>query len=94
MITFDTLDQAIRIANQSEYGLAAAIWTSNLTTAHDTARRLRAGTVWVNCHEAGGDMNVPYFRERRFGFSHACRNLPGNTRDRRGSDGYSSAGSR
>ena len=60
VITFDTLDEAIRIANQSEYGLAAAIWTSNLTTAHDTARRLRAGTVWVNCYDEGGDMNFPF----------------------------------
>lgn len=60
VITFDSLDEAIRIANQSDYGLAAAIWTSDLTTAHDTARRLRAGTVWVNCYDEGGDMNFPF----------------------------------
>jgi len=60
VITFDTLDEAIQIANQSDYGLAAAIWTSDLTTAHDTARRLRAGTVWVNCYDEGGDMNFPF----------------------------------
>lgn len=60
VITFDTLDEAIAIANDSEYGLAAAVWTSNLTTAHEAARRLRAGTVWVNCYDEGGDMNFPF----------------------------------
>ncbi len=60
VITFDTLDEAIAIANDSDYGLAAAVWTGNLTTAHEAARRLRAGTVWVNCYDEGGDMNFPF----------------------------------
>jgi gamma-glutamyl-gamma-aminobutyraldehyde dehydrogenase len=60
VITFDTVEEAIRIANDSEYGLAAAVWTSNLTTAHEVARSLRAGTVWVNCYDEGGDMNFPF----------------------------------
>jgi gamma-glutamyl-gamma-aminobutyraldehyde dehydrogenase len=60
VITFDTAEEAIRIANNSEYGLAAAVWTSNLTTAHEMARSLRAGTVWVNCYDEGGDMNFPF----------------------------------
>ncbi|MBB5019907.1 gamma-glutamyl-gamma-aminobutyraldehyde dehydrogenase [Chitinivorax tropicus] len=60
VVTFDTLDQAIALANDSEYGLGAAIWSSNLTTAHEAARRLRAGTVWVNCYDEGGDMNFPF----------------------------------
>jgi gamma-glutamyl-gamma-aminobutyraldehyde dehydrogenase len=60
VITFDTVDEAVRIANDSEYGLAAAVWTANLTTAHDVARKLRAGTVWVNCYDEGGDMNFPF----------------------------------
>ncbi|EEA04655.1 Aldehyde Dehydrogenase [Burkholderia sp. H160] len=60
VITFDTVDEAISIANESEYGLAAAVWTSNLTTAHEMSRRLRAGTVWVNCYDEGGDMNFPF----------------------------------
>ncbi|MFM0291672.1 MULTISPECIES: aldehyde dehydrogenase [Paraburkholderia] len=60
VITFDTVDEAIRIANDSEYGLAAAVWTSNLTTAHEVSRKLRAGTVWVNCYDEGGDMNFPF----------------------------------
>jgi gamma-glutamyl-gamma-aminobutyraldehyde dehydrogenase len=60
MIVFDTLDDAIRIANDSDYGLAAAVWTADLTTAHEVSRRLRAGTVWVNCYDEGGDMNFPF----------------------------------
>ncbi len=60
VITFDTLDEAIRIANDTEYGLAAAVWTSNVSTAHQVSRRLRAGTVWVNCYDEGGDMNFPF----------------------------------
>lgn len=60
VITFDTLDEAIRIANDTEYGLGAAVWTADLSTAHSVARRLRSGTVWVNCYEEGGDMNMPF----------------------------------
>ncbi|ACC72706.1 aldehyde dehydrogenase [Paraburkholderia phymatum] len=60
VITFDTVDEAVQIANDSDYGLAAAVWTANLTTAHEVSRRLRAGTVWVNCYDEGGDMNFPF----------------------------------
>ncbi|BEU24917.1 aldehyde dehydrogenase [Paraburkholderia sp. 22B1P] len=60
VITFDTIDEAVKIANDSDYGLAAAVWTANLTTAHEVSRRLRAGTVWVNCYDEGGDMNFPF----------------------------------
>lgn len=60
VITFGTIDEAVRIANDSDYGLAAAVWTSNLTHAHEISRRLRAGTVWVNCYDEGGDMNFPF----------------------------------
>ncbi|CAM2138101.1 aldehyde dehydrogenase [Paraburkholderia tropica] len=60
VITFSTIDEAVRIANDSDYGLAAAVWTANLTNAHEIARRLRAGTVWVNCYDEGGDMNFPF----------------------------------
>ncbi|MFZ4123903.1 MAG: aldehyde dehydrogenase [Candidatus Planktophila sp.] len=45
-------EDAITLANQSEYGLAAAVWTGNVARAHRFARRLRAGTVWVNTFDA------------------------------------------
>ncbi|RKU04382.1 aldehyde dehydrogenase [Burkholderia sp. Nafp2/4-1b] len=57
---FDELDTAVALANDTRYGLAASVWTSNLTTAHETARRLRAGTVWVNGYEETDDMNFPF----------------------------------
>ncbi|ALK31374.1 aldehyde dehydrogenase [Burkholderia plantarii] len=67
VIVFDTLDEAIRIANDSDYGLAAAVWTGSLTTAHEVSRRLRAGTVWINCYDEGGDMNFPFGGYRQSG---------------------------
>ncbi|MCQ0011124.1 aldehyde dehydrogenase family protein [Actinomadura madurae] len=59
VLEFDGIDEAVRLANDTEYGLAAALWTSDLTTAHRVSRALRAGTVWVNCYEEG-DMSVPF----------------------------------
>ncbi|WP_329289821.1 aldehyde dehydrogenase [Streptomyces pseudovenezuelae] len=59
VLTFDDLDEAVRLANATEYGLAAALWTSDLSTAHKVSRALRAGTVWVNCYEEG-DLTVPF----------------------------------
>jgi acyl-CoA reductase-like NAD-dependent aldehyde dehydrogenase len=48
VVKFDTFDEAIAAANDSEYGLAATIWTKDLKTALDGARRLQAGFVQVN----------------------------------------------
>lgn len=59
VLTFDELDEAVELANGTQYGLAAGLWTSNLTTAHRVSRALRAGTVWVNCYEEG-DLTVPF----------------------------------
>ena len=53
------LDRIAREANATEYGLAASIWTTNLGIAHKLARRLRAGTVWINTHNAG-DPALPF----------------------------------
>ncbi len=44
-------DELIARANQTFFGLAAAVWTSNVSKAHDFARRVRAGTIWVNCYD-------------------------------------------
>jgi aldehyde dehydrogenase (NAD+) len=45
---FETEDEAVAIANDTRYGLASGVWTSNLTRAHRMAARIRAGSVWIN----------------------------------------------
>ncbi len=47
---FRDVDKLIAEANQSEYGLAAAVWTRDISKAHRIAEKLRAGTVWINCY--------------------------------------------
>ncbi|MCY1392281.1 NADP/NAD-dependent aldehyde dehydrogenase PuuC [compost metagenome] len=60
VIPFDMLEEALTIANQTEYGLAAAIWSSDLKTIRTATSRLKAGTVWVNCYDELVDMNFPF----------------------------------
>ena len=50
LIPFRDVDEAIRIANDTDYGLAAAVATTSVSTAHALAKRLRAGVVWVNTY--------------------------------------------
>jgi len=47
---FNDIDKIVAEANQSEYGLAAAVWTRDISKAHQVANKLRAGTVWINCY--------------------------------------------
>lgn len=59
VLSFDTPEEALRIANDTSYGLAAAVWTSDLRKAHRTAKALRAGVVYVNCYD-DDDITVPF----------------------------------
>jgi len=58
-ITFKSFEEAMTIANDTIYGLAAGLWTSDVNKAHVAARRLRAGSVWVNCWD-GSDITTPF----------------------------------
>lgn len=58
-ITVKDDEEAVRVANDTSYGLAAAVWTRDLSRAHRISRKLRAGSVWVNCYDHG-DVTVPF----------------------------------
>ena len=66
-IEFADLDEAIARANDSSYGLAAAVWTKDVKKAHQVARRLQAGTVWVNTYNVY-DTAVPFGGYKQSGF--------------------------
>ncbi len=65
---FKEADDAIRIANDTNYGLAAGLWTKDITLAHRAAREIRAGLVWINGWDAC-DITVPFggFKQSGFG---------------------------
>jgi aminomuconate-semialdehyde/2-hydroxymuconate-6-semialdehyde dehydrogenase len=46
---FDTEEEALAMANATEYGLAATIWTTNLHRAHRVAEQVQSGIIWINC---------------------------------------------
>jgi gamma-glutamyl-gamma-aminobutyraldehyde dehydrogenase len=67
-IEYADVDEAVRIANDTCYGLAASLWTDNVNHAHKVAARIRAGTVTVNCF-GEGDLSTPFggFKQSGFG---------------------------
>jgi len=49
-MTFRTQTEAVALANNSRYGLAASVWSENINRAMDVAPKLKAGVIWINCH--------------------------------------------
>ncbi|MDE3115321.1 MAG: aldehyde dehydrogenase family protein, partial [Pseudomonadota bacterium] len=68
VLSFKDAEEALTLANDTDYGLAAGLWTSDLNLAHKAARRLRAGLVWVNGWDAC-DITMPFggFKQSGFG---------------------------
>ncbi|MDB5661526.1 MAG: sorbosone dehydrogenase [Cypionkella sp.] len=65
---FDTIEEAIALANDTVYGLAASLWTKNIDKALTVTRRVRAGRFWVNCIMAGGpEMPLGGFKQSGWG---------------------------
>jgi phenylacetaldehyde dehydrogenase len=68
---FDDIDEIAAAANDTPYGLAASIWSNDLRAVHRLVPKIRAGTVWVNCHNFV-DPNMPFggFKQSGFGREH------------------------
>ncbi|CAN5849437.1 aldehyde dehydrogenase family protein [soil metagenome] len=67
-------DRAVALGNDTDYGLAAAVWTSDVSRAHRVARQLRAGTVWVNTFDIS-DLATPFGGYKASGFGGRDRSL-------------------
>lgn len=61
VLRFGDTEELVQRANATPFGLAAAVWTRDIARAHDVARRIRAGTVWINCYDVF-DAAAPVWR--------------------------------
>ncbi len=66
-LPFDTLEEVIRRANDSNYGLGSGVWSRNVNTIHKVAHALRTGTVWANCYQIM-DPAIPFGGYKMSGF--------------------------
>jgi acyl-CoA reductase-like NAD-dependent aldehyde dehydrogenase len=81
IMAFESEDEVIHLANDTEYGLAAGVWTSNLARAHRVASRLDAGTVWVNTYRAMSPMSPRQgFKSSGVGVEHGTETIKEYTR--------------
>ena len=74
--SFEDEEDALRLANESQYGLAASVWTENASRAQRVMRELRAGIVWINCHGIP-DMAMPIggYKHSGWGREHGWRGI-------------------
>jgi aldehyde dehydrogenase (NAD+) len=81
IMAFDTEDEVVALANDTDYGLAAGVWTTNLARAHRMAARLDAGTIWVNTYRAMSPMSPRQgFKNSGVGVEHGTETIKEYTR--------------
>src|SRR6185436_19411620 len=68
MIEFDEIEQAVEIANRSQYGLVSGIWTRDINKAMSLASRIKAGQVYINTYGAGGGVELPFGGYKKSGY--------------------------
>jgi acyl-CoA reductase-like NAD-dependent aldehyde dehydrogenase len=68
IITFDDIEEAIAIANRSQYGLVAGVWTRDINKAMTIASRIKAGQVYINTYGAGGGVELPFGGYKKSGY--------------------------
>ena len=66
--SFETTDEAVELANATDYGLVAGVWTTNISTAHQMVRDVVAGQVFVNTYGASGGVELPFGGFKKSGF--------------------------
>jgi aldehyde dehydrogenase (NAD+) len=67
VLPFDDEADAIALANGTDYGLLAAVWTENAGRLHRVAKAVKAGQVFMNCYGAGGGVELPFGGTKRSG---------------------------
>jgi acyl-CoA reductase-like NAD-dependent aldehyde dehydrogenase len=68
IIDFDDLEQAAELANRSQYGLVAGVWTRDINKALALASRIKAGQVYINTYGAGGGVELPFGGYKKSGY--------------------------
>jgi acyl-CoA reductase-like NAD-dependent aldehyde dehydrogenase len=68
IMVFDELEEAATLANRSQYGLVAGVWTRDINRAMSLASRIKAGQVYVNTYGAGGGVELPFGGYKKSGY--------------------------
>jgi aldehyde dehydrogenase (NAD+) len=68
IITFDDLEEAVALANRSQFGLVAGVWTRDINKAMTVASRIKAGQVYINTYGAGGGVELPFGGYKKSGY--------------------------